>query len=129
MKLIDADALLEEMQHHLDSTYMSVCSSVEECKARRYEIQLAIEMVNTQPPVEVKLRTNEDILSVDEAIKTINRLRKAYRKQKIIVYCKDCVEYNAPVVSRDIAVCGRLDRLVEPDGYCSWGKKRCDSND
>lgn len=82
MPLIDADILLDDMQHHLDSTYMSVCSSVEECKARRYEIQLAIDLVKAQPPVEVKLRTNEDILSVGEAIETINRLRKAYRKMK-----------------------------------------------
>lgn len=79
-----------------------------------------------QPPVEVKLRTNEDILSVDEAIETINRLRKAYRKQKIVVRCRDCEKYNAPVVSRDTAVCGRFDCLVEPDGYCSYGKRRAE---
>jgi hypothetical protein len=45
MRLIDADALIDEMQHHLDSTYMSVCSSVEECKARRYEIQYCIDRI------------------------------------------------------------------------------------
>lgn len=79
MELFDANALLDALQHHLDCTHMSVCSSVDECRARRDEIQYTIELVKAQPPVEVKLRTNEDILGVDEAIETINRLRKAYR--------------------------------------------------
>lgn len=82
MKLFDVNALLDTLQHHLDCTYMSVCSSVEECKAKRDEIQYIIELVKEQPPVEVKLRTNEDILTADEAIATINRLRKAYRENQ-----------------------------------------------
>jgi CRISPR/Cas system CMR subunit Cmr4 (Cas7 group RAMP superfamily) len=50
--------------------------------------------------ITIKLRTNEDLLTPDEAIETINRLRKAYRKQKeelaalreaIARYCRnDC---------------------------------------
>ena len=49
MNLIDKDRLLDIMQCHLDSTYMSVCLSVEECTARRFEIQNCIDIIKDAP--------------------------------------------------------------------------------
>jgi hypothetical protein len=115
--LIESDVLLKMLQDHLDCTHMSVCSSIKECKARRDEIQNAIELVKAQPPVEVKLRTDEDILSVGEAIETINRLRKAY-----------CIEKSKTERSKGCVWCEE-DNKVFHDGqhfhfFCSYCGRR-----
>jgi hypothetical protein len=91
---------------------MSVCSSIKECKARRNEIQNAIELVNAQPPVEVKLRTDEDILRIDEAMP--------------VVRCKECGHYDTtgfPALNPGTGWCDKMGKGVHDDFYCANGAK------
>jgi tRNA(Ile2) C34 agmatinyltransferase TiaS len=75
--------------------------------------------------VNIKLRTTEDLLTPDEAIETINRLRKAYRKQKAELaalrakyepVCPSCgLQNNRLVHNRYCDRCGTNMTIAAPE--------------
>lgn len=43
-----------------------------------------------------------------------------------VVRCQDCAKCEEKAIfgPRTVLECGRTDLVVEPDGFCKWGKRR-----
>ena len=46
----------------------------------------------------------------------------AYRRERV-VRCRDCATSD-PCANPDYLICHRMECLVDPDGFCSWGEPR-----
>lgn len=90
-RLIDANALIEDLDYHLDCTRMSICTSLQECEGRRDEIHRLLDHIKESP--------------------TIDPVRHGHWIPT------DKTDYGAPVFK--CSACGGEDSEIKGD-FCRW---------